>query len=221
MYNVVMDIYSNMNQANTALLIIDPINSCAHKECESPALSITFSKIREMVPKLSGFIEKYREDIGGLVVFTKTVSWKSDFLADNLNELYTDSKTTYYSEDDTGFAEEFYEVKPREREFIITKNTYDAFANTELDKILKDNNIKYLLVTGVFGDGCVLATICGGFSRGYNFVILSDLIETTDVVMRQELLEKLKGYMWPIMYGKTMKSEDFWNSWKNNKEKDS
>jgi len=209
-----MKLYSKMNSSNTAFVVIDVINSCVHEKCEIPKWKIAFSKIRKMVPELKEFIEQYRKAVSGLVIFINTPPWKKEFLTDNINELYTDPGARYYSKDNSGFAEKFYLIKPQKKDVVITKNHYDAFVNPELDKVLKKNKIRYLVVTGIFGDGCVLATICGGFSKGYNFVILKDLIETTDVPIRQKLLQGLKDFTWPVMYGKTLSSRDFFNSWK-------
>jgi len=55
----------------------------------------------------------------------------------------------------------------------------------------------------------VHATIQGGFSAGFSFIILKDLIETTDLRVRQELQGLLKQYTWPVMFGKTIDSKDF------------
>jgi len=63
-------------------------------------------------------------------------------------------------------------------------------------------------VSGVFSDGCVDATVKGGFSKGYNFLILKDLVETTDVKIRQDLQKLLKEYTWPAMFGKTIESKN-------------
>ena len=203
-----------MNSKNTALLVIDIINSCAHKNCEIPARGITFLKIRKMIPKLEKFIGDWREKIGGLIIFTNTVPWRKKYLPDNINELYHDPKTRYYSKDTFGFPEKFYKIFPQKGDAVITKNSMDAFTNRKLEDILKKNKIRYLAVAGIFGDGCVLAVICGGFSRGYNFVILKDLIETTDIKIRQKLLKLLKEYTWPVMYGKTITSNEFLKAWK-------
>ena len=59
---------------------------------------------------------------------------------------------------------------------------------------------------GLFSDGCVLATICGGFSRGYHFIMAKDLIETTDDEDRQAMQKHLKERLRPLMYGPTLES---------------
>jgi len=203
-----MKIYEKMNKVNTALLVIDPINSCAHEKCETPEWNIHFSKIREMLPRLNEFVEKYREKVGGLVVITTITPWRKEFLSINLNELYTDPEAEYYSEDTTGFDEEFHTVKPEATDLVIAKNTYDTFTNEKLLEELNKRGIKYIVMTGIFSDGCVLASIISGFSKGYNFVILKDLIETTDSKTRQDIQKLLIDFTFPKMYGKTITSED-------------
>ncbi len=204
--------YSKMNSENTALIVIDIVNGCCHEDCEDKELGITFSKIRKMVPKLNDFISQFKSKIGGEVIFTNLTPWIKKYLPENIQELYEDPKAAYYGEE-SEFEQEFFMIKPGMDDTVITKNNYDTFSNSEFDKILKENGIKYLVMAGVFTDGCVLATICGGFSRGYNFVILKDLVETTDVKIRQDLCKNLTEYTFPVMYGKTINSNEFINSW--------
>jgi len=214
-----MKLYEKMDSKNTALIIVDVINSCAHDKCEIPKWGISFSKIRKIVPRLKKFISLYRKNINGSIIFIKTVPWKREFLSPNLNELYKNPEATYYSKDNTGFAEKFYLLSPHDKDVVISKNNYDAFTSAKLKKILMQKKTKYIVIAGVFGDGCVQATINGGFSAGYNFIILKDLIETTDVKIRQRLLKLLKEFTWPIMYGKTIDSKKFIESWKQKNSK--
>jgi len=204
-----------MNSQNTALLVIDIVNGCCHEDCEDAERGITYAKIRKIVPSLNDFISEFRNTIGGKVIFTNITPWTKEYLPENIQELYEDPATTYYGEG-SAFEKDFYIVRPKKEDIIVTKNNYDTFSNPEFDKILKENGIRYLVIAGVFTDGCVLATICGGFSRGYNFVILKDLMETTDVKIRQELCTYLLDYTFPIMFGKTISSREFINSWENN-----
>jgi nicotinamidase-related amidase len=204
--------YSGMTKDNTVLLVIDPINSCAHEKCETPEWNIYFSKIRLMLPKLARFIEEYKKKTNGLVIYTTITPWNKEHLAENLNELYTDPQAYYYSEDTTGFDEQFYTVKPSSEDLVFDKNTYDVFTNEKLLKELNDRKIRYIIVTGIFSDGCVLSSVISGFSKGFNFVILKDLIETTDDERRQKLQELLISFTFPKMYGKKISSEELLQS---------
>ena len=118
-----------MNSNNTALFIIDVINSCAHEKCEIPEWNIYFSKIRAMIPKLEKFIEEYRKVIGGPVIFGRTLPWQKEYLAHNVNELYEDDRFSYYTKDKSGFAEEFYQIVPKNGDIVTDKDTNDALAN--------------------------------------------------------------------------------------------
>jgi nicotinamidase-related amidase len=194
----------------TALLIVDITNGCCHPKCEIKKWNITFNRIRKMIPNLEKFVSRYR-GIGGQIIFVSCALWQKKFLAKNIVELYKDSKCRYYSSDKSEFSEKFFNLEPQKNDFIISKNTYDAFTNPKLDKFLRVQKIKYVVVAGVFGNGCVEATIQGGFSAGYNLIILRDLIETTDVAVRQKLQKLLKEFTWPIMFGKTIDSKSFFD----------
>jgi nicotinamidase-related amidase len=199
-------IIPNLTPENSALLVIDVINSCAHPEFEDPARDIHYEKIRSMIPAVSNFITSYQQ-LGGRVILTTTVPWQAAYLPENINELYrNDEQARYWSGDVSGRAEAFYGI-PTVGARVITKNSYDAFANEDLLDALNEMRVRYVIVAGIFGDGCVMASICGGFSRGYHLIIAKDLIETTDDAGRQMLQQQLKNFTWPMMYGPTLESQ--------------
>jgi len=196
---------SQATLSNSALLVIDVVNSCADEKYEDQERDIHYGKIRKMVPSLSSFITSYKQ-LGGTVILVTTVPWQEQYLPDNINELYRNNeRARYWSRDTSGHAEQFYEI-PTDGATIFAKNSYDAFTCQDLVSTLEKMQIRYIIVAGVFGDGCVLATICGGFSRGYHFIIAKDLIETTDDKDRQVMQQRLKGTLWPLMYGTTVES---------------
>jgi biuret amidohydrolase len=190
----------------SALLVIDVINSCAQEQYER--YGITFNKIRHMAYRLDTFIADWWINVGSPVIYVKTVPWQKKFLPENINLLYTDPYKAFYTEDSSGNAEEFYEVVPDPDDIIICKDTYSCFSSKELRQYLEENDIRTLVTTGVFTDGCVLASVVDGFSRGYNFVLLRDLIETTDEPDRQALQTQLMSYTFPVMYGTVMESTE-------------
>ncbi len=190
---------------NSALLVIDVINSCAAEEYEDRARDIHYGLIRRMVPSLAAFITAYRR-LGGMVMLVTSVPWQERYLPDNINELYrNDEMARYWSQDTSGCGEEFYGI-PTEGALIFTKPSYDAFTCPNLAAALDERGIRYLIVAGLFSDGCVLATISNGFSRGYHFIMAKDLIETTDDEDRQAMQKHLKERLWPLMYGPMLDS---------------
>jgi nicotinamidase-related amidase len=116
-----------MQKKMPALLVIDIINSTCHPNAETPDWGIGFKKIREMIPKLAKFIEKYRK-LGGKVIFVNCTAWDKEHLAENIIELYKNPSCTYYSEN-PDFEIKFFQVKPYKKDMVITKNSYSAFTN--------------------------------------------------------------------------------------------
>jgi nicotinamidase-related amidase len=87
-----------MNSKNTALVVIDSVNGCCHKNCEDAGKEITFSKIRKMIPRLNNFIRQFRDKTGGKIIFTNITPWTKDYLPRNIQELYEDQIATYYGD---------------------------------------------------------------------------------------------------------------------------
>ena len=195
----------------TALLVIDIVNSCCHEECEDPSIGITYNKIRKMVDeRLLKFVDAYRNRVNKNVIMMGLQPWTRDYLPENIVRLYDESpEATYFGEE--GFEEEFYHIEPAETDFVVKKNTYDCFASSELVDYLERRGITDLVICGVFTDGCVLSSIISGFSKGYNFIIPRDLVETTDLPVRQELQSLLLDYTLPIQYGKVVDSSEILN----------
>src|SRR3989344_2050114 len=206
---------SKIKIKETALLVIDVTNAWAHPKFEIKKWGITFGKIRKMVPKLQKFIKDYK-NAGGNIIYIKSTPWDKKHLTKNLIEFYKDPAVCFYSRNIYSdkvrkFSDEFYKISPEKNDIVLKKNSYDGFVNPQLNKILKKKKIKYLIPTGVLGDGCVHATIQGGFSQGYNYLILRDLVETTDLPIRQGLIKIMRKFYWPMLYGKTIYANSFFN----------
>lgn len=203
-----------MSRKNTALMVIDVVNFCAHEKYEQSGIGIRYSKIRKMIPKLDNFISIYRTVINDSIVYVKTVPWRKEYLTNNINQLYERKEYSYYTKDTSGFAEKFYELKPSGKDLVIEKNTLDAYTNSRLTKFLEQKGTEYIITTGVFTDGCVLATVVGGFSKGYSVIILKDLVQTTDDPTRQRIQKDLLGYTFPFLFARVTTSSKLLNDWK-------
>lgn len=70
-------------------------------------------------------------------------------------------------------------VQPDEKDFIIKKNLFNGFVNTNLQNTLDLLGIDTLLFTGWRTDVCVAQTAIEAFYRGYRVAIARDGVNTT------------------------------------------
>ena len=57
---------------------------------------------------------------------------------------------------------------------LVGKNTYDAFINTNLGKILEEKNVEKVVVCGVMTDCCCDTTARSAFNRGFETWLVKD-----------------------------------------------
>ncbi len=72
------------------------------------------------------------------------------------------------------------ELLPKEGESVITKHQIDPFLNTNLDMLLRLNNIEEVILTGVSSEFVVLSTALSAHDRNYNVQVLEDCIASSD-----------------------------------------
>ena len=66
------------------------------------------------------------------------------------------------------------ELKPQAGESVLYKHRFSGFYQTDLDEILKNLGIKYLIVTGCTTSVCVESTVRDAMFRDYSCVLLAD-----------------------------------------------
>jgi len=81
---------------------------------------------------------------------------------------------------------------------IIKKNYPNSFRDTTLQKELKNENIKQLIICGAMTHMCIDTTVRAGFDLGYKIELVSDACATKDLVFKDEVVkakEVQKSYM--------------------------
>lgn len=66
------------------------------------------------------------------------------------------------------------EFQVQAQDEIIDKTHSDAFLETNLGTVLKNQNIRNVIVTGLITHGCVRATCLGAKKAGYQAILVSD-----------------------------------------------
>lgn len=74
---------------------------------------------------------------------------------------------------------------------IIVKQNYSAFIDTDLDVILKNNNIKNLIITGVTTNKCVMCTCIHAYLLNYDVTIIKSCTKSVDKIKYDKAIEEL------------------------------
>jgi nicotinamidase-related amidase len=71
------------------------------------------------------------------------------------------------------------------------KQRVSAFTGSNLDMILRANNIDMLLLTGILTQGVVLSTLCHAADMDYRTVVVADGCSDKDPEVQRLLMEKI------------------------------
>jgi nicotinamidase-related amidase len=94
-------------------------------------------------------------------------------------------------EGDTPGGEIHARVAPREGDFFVTKHRYGAFPGTDLDMILRANDVDTLVLAGISTSGVVLSTVRHAADADYRIVVVADCCADPDAEVHRVLMEKV------------------------------
>lgn len=72
------------------------------------------------------------------------------------------------------------ELAPQPRDYLVAKPRYSGFYDTDLEDILKKEQVDRLAITGVLTSICVLQTVLEAFHRGFQTVVYRDGVADID-----------------------------------------
>lgn len=79
--------------------------------------------------------------------------------------------------------------------YLVKKNTYSAFAGTDLSRFLVGKGIKELVLFGVCSDICVLHTAIDGYNKGYHMEVVENACASFDEEQHQFALNHMKNVL--------------------------
>ncbi len=91
------------------------------------------------------------------------------------------------------------DIYPEKEEIILKKTTSDAFNGTQLDFILRNNNINKLLICGALTSCCVESTARSAFDLGYLPTVVCDASLAADKNFHENSLKVLDTYYANVM----------------------
>ena len=161
-----------------ALIIIDMLNDFID---EKGALYCG-PQARAIIPFARDRLATFRKN-GDLVIFLQDSHDENDLEF---------TKFTKHCVTDTWGSEIIQKLAPVPGENIIPKKRYSGFYGTDLEKILKDANIKEVEVMGVCTSICVMDTVGGLANRDYNILVPIKGVADFDQEMHEFSLKRMK-----------------------------
>lgn len=83
------------------------------------------------------------------------------------------------------------EIAQQEGDIIVIKRRISAFTGSDLEVILRSQNIQHLVLTGVSTGGAVLATLIEAADKDFRLTVLSDCCSDPDEEVHQLLVSKI------------------------------
>lgn len=85
-------------------------------------------------------------------------------------------------------------LKPEEMDFVIEKKIYDGFYDTRLDSILRELDVKDIIVVGTWTNACVQHTVMGGWAKGYKPYLVEGCTMCPDIKEHEDSLKYMKKF---------------------------
>ncbi|MDP6178741.1 MAG: isochorismatase family cysteine hydrolase [Desulfatiglandales bacterium] len=204
---MIFGIKDYMEPQKSAVLVIDMQNDFCHPEGAFGKRGLNLSVIQGMAPRLRQFVETAREQ-GVAAVHVKTYmdeKFLSPAAIARNKELGRGKGICLQG----SWGAEFFEILPAEDEMVITKHTYSAFIDTDLQERLLEKGIQCLMVTGVLTNVCCESTLRDGFMLGFYTALVDDCCAPVDEAAHVATVENVRKY-----FGWVFKSDDIVEYWK-------
>lgn len=154
-----------LNIQKATLLVLD-----MQKFFVDPISHAFIPSVTAIIPKINRLIEFF-ESNKRPVVFTRHINTEDNGMM--MKKWWKDLITP-----NSSMSQLIGELKNPTLTAIVDKSQYDAFYETDLDKLLKKYNTKQLVITGVMTHLCCDTTVRSGFVRGYEIFFPVDSTAT-------------------------------------------
>lgn len=82
----------------------------------------------------------------------------------------------------------------RPEDYIIQKRRYSAFFGTDLDLVLREHDIKNVIVVGTKTNCCIRATVNDAYHLDYNVFVVRECVATNDETVNNVHLSDIGKY---------------------------
>jgi len=181
-----------IDKNNTALLVIDLQKGEYNPEIISkkPHDKYMWDRINNIVlPNGKKIIDKCRQNKIE-VIYTVIESYTKDGRDRGIDYKISGIFCAKNSKE----AEVLDEIKPFDNEIIIPKTSSSVFNSTNIEYVLRNLSIQYLMIFGIVTDQCVETAVRDGCDKGFLITLIEDACATHTQERHDNSLKGVKGY---------------------------
>src|SRR5690606_32205880 len=180
------------------ILIIDMLNDFAH-----PDGVLFCPNNRTIIPTLQKLINWVRK---------RNAEGKDDIQLIFIQEVHREKDADFrvrpvHAVKGTWGSEFIDELKPEKGEYIVQKRRHSAFAHTDLDLYLREENIDTVVVTGCWTNVCVRSSASDALYYAYKVITLADACASKTDEMHENGLKDLS------IFTKVMTVDEYIDAW--------
>jgi nicotinamidase-related amidase len=166
------------DSCRVALLIIDMINQLDFADADQLR-----PQAEAAAPRIAALAGRARAaGIPIIYVNDNFGRWRSDFQA-TLEHVVNDTPGRALAE----------ALRPHETDYFVLKPKHSGFFATALDVLLRYLDVRWLILTGISGDICVLFTAHDAYMRDYGLVVPEDCTASVDPRANEHALEMMRA----------------------------
>lgn len=173
--------------SKTALVIVDMV-----KDFTQPDGLVFYPENQIIVPRIAKVIEEFRK-YGVLMIFMQH-TYRKDKPDKNLGSMRPCCIEGSGGEE----IDPLLPVNPS-TDYVIRKRRYSAFFGTDLDLVLRENNIENVIIVGTKTNCCIRATVYDAHYLNYNPIVLSDCVATDSKEVNDMHLHDIRRYLGKVM----------------------
>lgn len=83
-------------------------------------------------------------------------------------------------------------LRPDEDDYFVLKPRHSAFFGTSLELLLQHFQTRTLVITGLAGNNCVVATATDAYMRGYRVIVPADAVASEQRALNDAALEHMR-----------------------------
>jgi nicotinamidase-related amidase len=180
--------------SKSALLIVDML-----KDFTDPEGLVYYPQNREVLPRIQRVLEECRKH-GLLIIFLKHF-YRKDKFDKNLRNM----RPCCLEGTDGDEIDPLLKVDPV-KDYVIKKRRYSGFVGTDLDMVLRENQIENVIIVGTKTNCCIRATVTDAYNLDYLPIVIEDCVATNDQTVNQVHLTDIRKY-----FGKVITSEELFS----------